>query len=344
VLHRLLGLATTVSALACTARPPGPAVEAPPGGLAGPSPFSTVYACADSVRFSTRPSGERLVLTLPERSDTLARVEAASGAQYSSGGLVFRSQGDAARLEGGGRTHTDCRGRRAGDPWEEAAWMGVAFRALGQEPGWVLDLAPGRWIRYVGDYGSTRFFGLSPREIHGAEGRGAGSATVYDAESGGHRLQVELREEPCRDAMSDERFSHAVTVRFDVDTVEGCGRMTPPGELTNKYWKLTELDGQPVVAGAGREPHLRFQAADSHVAGSTGCNSLSGSFTRDGDHLSFASMVTTLMACADTALAGQEQRMTAALASVDRWAAVGDRLTLYAKERPVARFVAVYFQ
>jgi hypothetical protein len=50
------------------------------------------------------------------------------------------------------------------------------------------------------------------------------------------------------------------------------------------------------------------------------------------------------MACVDTALAGQEQRMTAALSTVDRWAAVGDRLTLYAKERPVARFVAVYFQ
>jgi hypothetical protein len=32
------------------------------------------------------------------------------------------------------------------------------------------------------------------------------------------------------------------------------------------------------------------------------------------------------------------------LATVDRGAAVGDRLTLYAKGRPVARFVAVHFK
>ena len=69
--------------------------------------------------------------------------------------------------------------------------------------------------------------------------------------------------------------------------------MTPPGELTNRYWKLTELDGRPVVVGEGREPHLRFQAADSHVAGSTGCNSLSGTFERHGDRLSLGRMVTT---------------------------------------------------
>jgi heat shock protein HslJ len=154
---------------------------------------------------------------------------------------------------------------------------------------------------------------------------------------------VEIREHPCQDAMSGASFTHAVTVRLDGREVEGCGRMTPPGELTNKYWKLTELDGQPVVVGSAREPHLRFQAADSHVAGSTGCNSLSGTFERHGDRLTFGRMVTTLMACTDPALAGQEQRLLELLATVDRAGTVGDRLTLYARDSAVARFEAVYF-
>jgi hypothetical protein len=51
-----------------------------------------------------------------------------------------------------------------------------------------------------------------------------------------------------------------------------------------------------------------------------------------------------LMACTDPALSPQEQRFLQILARVDRAAAVGDRLTLYAKDRPVARLVAVYFQ
>jgi heat shock protein HslJ len=155
---------------------------------------------------------------------------------------------------------------------------------------------------------------------------------------------VEIREQPCQDAMSGASFTHAVTVRLDGHAVEGCGRMTPPGELTNKYWKLTELEGQPVVVGSAREPHLRFQAADSHLAGSTGCNSLSGTFKRHGDRLTLGRMVTTLMACADTTIAHQEQRFLQVLAAVDRAGTVGDRLTLYAQDRPVARFEAIYFQ
>ena len=166
---------------------------------------------------------------------------------------------------------------------------------------------------------------------------------VYDAEPEGRNLRVELREHPCRNAMSGESFTHAVTVRLDGRVVEGCGRMTPPGEVTNKYWKLTELDGQPVVVGSAREPHLRFQAADSHVAGSTGCNSLSGTFEHPGDRLTLGRMVTTLMACTDSTLSRQEQRLLQALATVDRAGTVGDRLTLYAHDRPVARFEAVYF-
>jgi hypothetical protein len=49
------------------------------------------------------------------------------------------------------------------------------------------------------------------------------------------------------------------------------------------------------------------------------------------------------MACTDPALAGQEQRLLELLATVDRAGTVGDRLTLYARDRAVARFEAVYF-
>jgi putative lipoprotein len=341
----LLGAVAALSILACsTSRPAGksePSVERPPGGAtAAPRRAgTTVYACPDSVRFSIRPSGDSVVLSLPERLDTLPRAEAASGARYAAGGVVFWVKGSEASLEAGGASHTRCRGRAVGDPWEEAALLGVGFRAVGQEPGWALDLAEGRWIRYVGDYGATRVYAASPRQVRGSpEGR-----VVFDAEPDGHALRVEIRQAPCRDAMSGQPFTHVVTVRLDTSTVKGCGRMTHPGELTNTYWKLTELDGQPVVVGQAREPHLRLRD-DSRADGSTGCNSFSGTYEHAGDRVTFGKLVTTMMACVDPALSRQEQRFLQVLASVDRAAAVGDHLTLYAKDRPVARLVAVYFQ
>jgi len=330
------GLLGTVAALgipACsTSRPAG---KSEPPAHAG----TTVYACPDRVRFSIRPSGDSVVLSLPERLDTLPRVEAASGTKYAAGGVVFWLKGSEASLEAGGASHTGCRGRAAGDPWEEAALMGVAFRAVGQEPGWALDLAEGRWIRYVGDYGATHVYAASPRQVRGA----SEGSVVYDAEPERHALRVEIRQAPCRDAMSGQSFTHVVTVRLDTSTVKGCGRMTHPGELTNTYWKLTELDGQPVVVGKAREPHLRLRD-DSRADGSTGCNSFSGTYERAGDRLTFGKLVTTMMACIEPALSRQEQRFLQVLASADRAAAVGDRLTLYAKDRPIARLVAVYFQ
>ena len=341
----LLGAVVALNILACsTSRPAGksePPAERLPGG-ATPAPLragTTVYACPDSARFSVRPSGDSVILSLPERLDTLPRVEAASGAKYAAGGVVFWVKGSEASLEAGTASHTGCRGRAAGDPWEEAALLGVQFRAVGQEPGWALDLAEGRWIRYVGNYGATRVYAASPRQVRGAPEGGV----VYDAEPEGRTLRVEIRQAPCRDAMSGQPFTHVVTVRLDTSTVKGCGRMTHPGELTNTYWKLTELDDQPVVVGQAREPHLRLRDV-SRTDGSTGCNSFSGTYERAGDRLTFGKLVTTMMACTDPALSRQEQRFLQVLASVDRAAAVGERLTLYAKDRPVARLVAVYFR
>jgi heat shock protein HslJ len=167
---------------------------------------------------------------------------------------------------------------------------------------------------------------------------------AFDAEPEGHSLRVESRQAPCRDAMSGQPFTHIVTVRLDTGPVKGCGRMTRPGELINTYWKLTELDGQAVVVGKAREPHLRLRTDDSRADCSTGCNSFSGIYERAGDRLTFGRLVTTLMTCTDSGLSRQEQRFLQTLASVDRAAAVGDRLTLYAKDRPVASLVAVYFQ
>ena len=71
---------------------------------------------------------------------TLPHVVSASGARYSNGAGTFWNKGREATFELNGRTQT-CRERR--EPWQEAADRGVDFRAVGQEPGWFLEIDNG---------------------------------------------------------------------------------------------------------------------------------------------------------------------------------------------------------
>jgi len=117
----------------------------------------------------------------------------------------------------------------------------------------------------------------------------------------------------------------------------------PPRSLENSFWRLTEVRGRPAVAAdSARGAHLRFVAdsGGARVAGSTDCNRLNGSYTRDGAALRFGPAATTRMACVDPAISAQETALLAALATTTRHAIVGDVLTLSDAEGPLARFTA----
>lgn len=103
--------------------------------------------------------------------------------------------------------------------WENARAAGVDFRAVGQEPGWLLDIYQQNRIRLLWDYGEQLAdFGLSP-PTHPQEG-----ATRYEAHSDGRSLVVTIRRSPCQDGMSGEAYPSTVEVVIDGRTLQGCGR------------------------------------------------------------------------------------------------------------------------
>jgi heat shock protein HslJ len=172
-----------------------------------------------------------------------------------------------------------------------------------------------------------------------------GGGLTYRLREGGRELLATIRELPCQDAMSGGAFSHTVAIRLDNRELRGCGRPLMSGELTERYWKLTELDGTPAVMPKhGREAHLRLRAEGGEAGGSTGCNSFGGHYELAGDRIRFSRMVSTLMACDDPAINTQEAAFLRMLESADRAVAVGDDLTLYAGDRAIARFVAVWLR
>jgi uncharacterized membrane protein len=103
--------------------------------------------------------------------------------------------------------------------WEGARAAGVDFRAIGQEPGWIVDVyTQGRIVALL-DYGETRLEFPRPEPTYPTEG-----ATRFATQANGHTLSITYRRFPCEDAMSGEPFPSTVEVVIDGRTLNGCGR------------------------------------------------------------------------------------------------------------------------
>lgn len=116
----------------------------------------------------------------------------------------------------------------------------------------------------------------------------------------------------------------------------------PDASLTDTYWKLTEVRGQPIGASeAAREPHLVLHSEDGRLAGSGGVNRMMGGYTVAGNTLMFSQVATTMMAGPPEAMQ-QEQTILAALATVRGFGISGNDLTLFDEAgAPVLKAVAV---
>jgi heat shock protein HslJ len=98
-----------------------------------------------------------------------------------------------------------------------------SYRALGQEPGWSLDISGGRMI-YIGDYGGTRIEVPTPAPSRTVNGH------RYEAQSGAHRLRVDVTHRLCHDAMSGHAFEDIVAIVADGVEVRGCGGARLPAK------------------------------------------------------------------------------------------------------------------
>lgn len=89
---------------------------------------------------------------------------------------------------------------------------GQAYRALGQEPGWIVTIAEGR-IDYQGNYGEKRILVAAPAPRRTLNGH------RYETP----RLIVDVTHGRCNDAMSGHGYADQVMVIADGETYRGCG-------------------------------------------------------------------------------------------------------------------------
>ena len=109
------------------------------------------------------------------------------------------------------------------------------------------------------------------------------------------------------------------------------GQTPPPSaggntRLEETHWRAIEVSGRAVPAhDPKRDAYLQFQAG-GRVAGSDGCNRITGSYQLNGDRVRFDRVAATQMACAESQ--GIEGPFQEALTKASRLTIAGDRLEL----------------
>jgi putative lipoprotein len=179
-----------------------------------------VYHCEPALRFVARLEGQRVWLFLPNQTIDLPHVPAASGARYADADTVFWEKGGEAMLDLGDRHYRDCRNDRRAAIWEHAKLNGVSFRAIGNEPPWVLEIYDGNRIDLRTGY-EGRLHRFTDARI---DADPAARATRYTARQDDKDITVRLSAGGCQDTMSGESFETRVTVRFNDRELRGCGR------------------------------------------------------------------------------------------------------------------------
>ena len=167
--------------------------------------------------------GVRLIFA-DGRDVFLPQAISASGARFTDGSIEFWNRGDEARLEIDGATYLLVVEDEPVDPWMRAMRAGVDFRAVGQEPGWFLEIREGDRIHLTLDYGLTTI--TTP--ISWPEADLETGAVVYRTphELSPLDLKVIVEDRTCVDPMNGEVFPATVTVEFpgSGQVYYGCGR------------------------------------------------------------------------------------------------------------------------
>jgi uncharacterized membrane protein len=182
-----------------------------------PLATTLVYDC-NGYDFVARLGPGEMAMWLPDGYVILSQVRSASGTLYEEDDIAFWSKGDEAILTVADQSFQNCQLQPEQVPWEDARRRGVDFRAVGNEPGWHLEIQIARQLIFVSEYGAERILVADPTETKTEDMR------IYQGVSGSRELQVDILEQPCVDTMSGAELPNRVVVTYNSMHYEGCGQ------------------------------------------------------------------------------------------------------------------------
>jgi heat shock protein HslJ len=121
-------------------------------------------------------------------------------------------------------------------------------------------------------------------------------------------------------------------------------KTTSAANLENTYWKLTEINGEPLSTPEnGREVHivLTKEGNEGKLKGFAGCNNMGGSYSITDGKIKFT-VISTKMMCEDRM--DIENFLLGVLNNADNYIIEGENLKLYEGRTFLANFQSVYFK
>ncbi|WP_114326065.1 hypothetical protein [Candidatus Colwellia aromaticivorans] len=101
--------------------------------------------------------------------------------------------------------------------WHVAKLRGVSYRAIGQEPAWLLEIINGEHFYISSDYGElVKTYPYVEPKVNTAQ-----RTTVYQLNND---VIIKLEDKNCVDTMSGEAFSTQVNIKWHDRVLIGCGK------------------------------------------------------------------------------------------------------------------------
>jgi putative lipoprotein len=109
-------------------------------------------------------------------------------------------------------------------------------------------------------------------------------------------------------------------------------------KLLETHWELAELNGKPAAPGQGQQAHLVLHKKGK-LSGSSGCNTLAGTYIAEQGALQFTPAASTMKMCS-TPVMEQEQAFFAAMKATTKYQIEGNTLELLNGDQVLAKFQA----
>lgn len=219
------GTTTSPAADAPVATPspslPGDDAPAVDGDHKDPAPTAQAtsqWQCGE-VHVAARMGEGSAWLALSGRRLQLPHVASAAGARYAdAAGNEFWNKAGTSTFTLAGDERRDCVPSQRSSPWGEAEARGVAFRAVGSEPGWFVEVDNGDMppLRATLDYGERKVEVASTVSLSSSHGFGGKLADGTD-------VVLRIKREPCNDGMSGEAFEASAVLTVGDMQYQGCG-------------------------------------------------------------------------------------------------------------------------
>ncbi|WP_422506540.1 MliC family protein [Stenotrophomonas sp. GZD-301] len=225
----LLSVAIVLGLAACqpAQQPPADAVDpaagntdAPPATAATTDARTYAFRCGDLAVRATYRGDDAATVVAGERTFAMSSQPAASGAKYGDGeGNVFWTKGATEgilTLKGEADRSCTGAGEEGATVPPPAAAAGTAFRATGNEPGWLAVVADGATphLRVETDYGQRTFEIATP-----TQGKDGWSGKAAD----GTDIKLTFQRTVCQDDMSGQAFGATAMLTVGARQYHGCG-------------------------------------------------------------------------------------------------------------------------